>query len=315
MIEPEEQPEPEKSQEPPSTKTSFWVVVRRILWSLILLAVIAYGGAWFWLVNNEEKLIFHPSRIVSAPENIPRYRLSNVTLKTSDGVGLSGWQIQTSAGDSTGAWLLYLHGNAGNVSQWADRYYQFTRLGVNVLAVDYRGYGESEGHPDEQGLYRDAEAMYDYLADVVRVPPHRIILYGHSLGSAVAIELALRREAACLIVEGAFTSIPDRGQELYPYFPVWLFARNKFDSIHKIGFVTIPKLFIHAADDEVIPLKYGQRLFNAAAPPKIFLLVRGGHSESLFVDEEDVLGGIWSFLSNLHTIPLRKNPIQPDATQ
>lgn len=150
-------------------------------------------------------------------------------------------------------------------------------LGINLLAFDYRGFGASDGSPRESGLYEDALASYRYLTDSLRIPPSRIVIFGHSLGSGVAIDLATRVPAAALIVEGAYTSIPDRGQELYPYFPVRLIAAEQFASLAKIAKVTIPKLFLHSPADVVIPYEHGQRLFDEAREPKRFVTVKGGH--------------------------------------
>ena len=157
----------------------------------------------------------------------------------------------------TGLWLLICHGNAGNLSEF-DRpvhYAGLRGLGLSLLAFDYRGYGESGGSPGEQGLYRDADAAYRYLREERGVPADRIVLFGHSLGSAVAIDLASRVPAAGLIVEGALTSAVDRGRELYPYIPVGWIARSRFRSIDKLPAVSAPKLFLHATRDEVIPIR------------------------------------------------------------
>ena len=169
-------------------------------------------------------------------------------------------------------------------------------LGLSLLAFDYRGYGESGGAPSEQGLYRDADAAYRYLREDRGVPADRIVVFGHSLGSAVAIDLASRVPAAGLIVEGAFTSAVDRGQELYPYIPVRWIARSRFGSIDKVAGITVPKLFLHAARDEVIPLAHGRRLFEAAREPKTFVELQGGHGDAFDVDSARYFGSIGKFL-------------------
>ena len=169
-------------------------------------------------------------------------------------------------------------------------------MGLNLLAFDYRGYGESGGAPSEAGLYRDAEAAYRYLRRELGVPADRIILFGHSLGSAVAIDLASRVPPAGLIVEGAFTSATDRGQELYPYIPVRWIAASRFNSIGKMPLVTAPKLFLHAVHDEVIPLAHGRRLFEAASPPKRFVELGGGHAGC-------VRGGLGHLLREHRVVP------------
>lgn len=288
-------------------------LIARIGWSIVLLGVLGYGAVGMWFVINEGRLIYHPSRLVEQPNLAPGLKYDRVELRSKDNTRLVGWSMRTAEGDSSGAWVLYFHGNAGNIADCVDRYRLFEKLGINVFAGDYRGYGESEGRPDEPGLYLDAEAMYNYLVDVLRVPPHRIILYGHSLGSGVATELAMRREAACLVLEGAFQSMADREGELYPYLPIKLFTRNRFDSMSKIGLLNLPKLIVHAVDDTVISIDHGRALFDAAAPPKTFLILQGGHGGAVFTDEEKYLGGMRTFLGGLSIISLRQQPIPPGS--
>ena len=173
------------------------------------------------------------------------------------------------------------------------------RDGVNQLTFDYRGFGESAGSISEQGLYDDAHAAYEYLRDRIGVPPDRIIIYGHSLGSAVAIELATQVEAAGLIVEGAMTSVPDRAQEVYPYLPIRLIARSRFDSINRIESVRMPKLFMHATDDTTIPIAHGRRLFERAAEPKEFVEVGGGHDDAYDEDTEHYFAALARFVQSV----------------
>jgi fermentation-respiration switch protein FrsA (DUF1100 family) len=169
-------------------------------------------------------------------------------------------------------------------------------LGVNLLAFDYRGFGESGGSPSEQGVYTDAVAAYDYLRTVRGVPAERIIIFGHSLGSGVATELATRVPAAGLVLEGAFTSVVDRGQELYPWLPVRLIARNRFESIAKIDRVAMPKLLLHSPADSVIPIAHGEALLARAPEPKRLVEVRGGHEEAFLVDRATYYGAIAEFI-------------------
>jgi uncharacterized protein len=202
-------------------------------------------------------------------------------------------------------WLLVCHGNAGNLSEF-DRpvhYAGLRQLGLNLLAFDYRGYGESGGTPSEAGLYRDADAAYRYLTNQRGVPADRIVIFGHSLGSAVAVDLASRVRSAGLILEGAFTSATDRGRELYPYIPVRWIAKSRFSSVDKVARMTVPKLFLHAQGDEVIPLAHGRRLYEAASAPKTFVELGGGHGDAFDVDSARYFGSIASFLVTLKPTP------------
>ena len=254
-----------------------WAIITAALLYLGLLAVL-------WL--SESRLIYFPGaqRSLIAPPTWLGLRPERVEIPTEDSVTLVGWVMPSSEGAS-GLWLLICHGNAGNLSEF-DRpvhYAGLSRLGLNLLAFDYRGYGESGGAASEQGLYRDADAAYDYLRQR-GVPADRIVVFGHSLGSAVAIDLVSRTPAAGLIVEGALTSAVHRGQEIYPYIPVRWLARSRFSSIEKVSAVRMPKLFLHATADEVIPVAHGRRLFDAAPEPKTFVELEGGHGDAFDVD-------------------------------
>ena len=232
----------------------------------------------------------HPdrSRLEEAPERL-HLQSRDVTLRSSMRFPLVARLIPppaNAASSATAAWILYLHGASGNVGTvgYNQAWARFRNLGLGVFAVDYRGYGESGGTPSEAGLYRDSEAAYRYLRDVLHVAPSRIIIYGYSLGAAVAIDLAARVPAAGLIVEGAFLSIPSRGAELYPFLPVAWLARNHFASADKIARVAMPKLFIHARGDADIPISHGRRLFELARPPRSFQDVAGSHTDAYQVD-------------------------------
>jgi fermentation-respiration switch protein FrsA (DUF1100 family) len=161
----------------------------------------------------------------------------------------------------------------------------FNELGVNVLIIDYRGYGKSQGHPTEAGLYKDALAAYDYLFGRRDIDPQRIMAYGASLGGAVAVDLASKRNLSCLIVDSSFTSAADMAKRIYPFVPSFL-IRVRMDNIGKIKTIKIPKLFIHSKDDEIVPMELGRRLFEAAVPPKEFLEITGGHNEG-YMDSQD----------------------------
>lgn len=269
--------------------------------SLILLVLVAYLGLLLLLRLNESRLIYFPGpgRALLPPPTELDLPVRRVTFPTEDGLQLASWVIPAGA-SSSGYWLLICHGNAGNLSEFGRpaHYAGLRQLGLNLLAFDYRGYGESEGAPTEVGLYRDAKAAYRYLREQ-GIPPDRIIVFGHSLGSAVAVDLVSQAPAAGLIVEGAPTSVIERGQELYPFVPVRWLAVSRFPSIEKIPRVTIPKLFLHATGDEVIPVRHGRRLFEAAPPPKTFVELQGGHGDAFDVDSAEYFGSIRRFIAGL----------------
>ena len=270
-----------------------WTITAAILVYLVLLVLLRFfESRLIYFPGNQRTLIPPPVSL-----GLPTER---VEIPTDDGVTLVGWVIRSQP-TSTGLWLLICHGNAGNLSEF-DRpvhYAGLRRLGLNLLAFDYRGYGESSGRPSENGLYRDAEAAYRYLREKRDIPPDRIIVFGHSLGSAVAVDLVSRVPSAGLILEGALTSVIARGQELYPYIPVRWIAGSRFDSMEKISRVRVPKLFLHARGDDVIPLTHGRRLFEAAPQPKTFVELEGGHGDAFDLDSANYFGSIAKFLQHL----------------
>ena len=270
--------------------------LRRVLLWAIGLAVAGYGGVLIWLSTHESDLLYFPEKNLETSPEAFAIVYAKVSIPSTDGVKLTCWVIPSA--DTSTLWLLYLHGNAGNVGKrgYVEHYAQLHRLGLNILTVDYRGYGESSGQPDEQGMYDDAFAGYQYLRSSQHIPAERIIVYGYSLGSAVAVDLTSKVPATGLIVEGSFTSVPDIGQLQYPYVPVRLMARNRFASSSKIGLVNMPKLFIHARDDETIPIRFGRAPFDLALDPKTFLEVKGGHDNAHNVDAQLFYAGIQLFL-------------------
>jgi fermentation-respiration switch protein FrsA (DUF1100 family) len=268
---------------------------------LLAVAALCYLVVLLVLRLSESRMLYVPGgsrRLLDPPAELD-LGVRRVTVTASDGVRLMSWAMPVDEG--SGYWLLICHGNGGNISE-AGRPYHYAglrALGLSLFAFDYRGYGESEGAPSEDGLYRDADASYRYLRDTLGVPPERIVLFGHSLGSAVAVELAGRVPAAGLILDGALTSVVDRAQELFPYAPVRWIAASRYPSIERVGELTLPKLFLHARADEVIPIAHGRRLFEAAAQPKRFVELQGTHGDAFDADSAAYFGAIGRFVTEL----------------
>jgi fermentation-respiration switch protein FrsA (DUF1100 family) len=262
--------------------------LRRLLAFLGVLVVL-YAAVLAWFFVKEDGYVFHPERGTLLPPPAHLHLDSHdVKIRTSDGVTLVGRLIPPAPGldEHRVGWILYFHGAGGNLARAAynEAWARFRDLGLGVLAIDYRGFGESEGRPSEAGLYRDADAAYAWLTQTMHVPADHIVVYGYSLGTAVAVDLAARVPVAGLVVEGAFSTIAARAAELYPFLPVRVLAHNHFASLDKIARVTAPKLFIHAHDDDVIPISHGRRLYEAAVPPKTFADVAGNHTTAFKVD-------------------------------
>ncbi|MET0071124.1 MAG: alpha/beta hydrolase [Candidatus Thiodiazotropha sp.] len=244
-----------------------------LLLGLLLLLLFA-----LYLYLNQTNLIHLPDipgrELGATPERLG-LGYENVTLVTEDRVKLDGWYIPHHAPRAT---LLFFHGNAGNISHRLESIALFNSLGLSVLAIDYRGYGRSEGRPSEEGIYRDAETAWRYLREERGIPGRQILLFGRSLGGAVAAYLAAKQTALGVVLESTFTSVPDMAAELYPWLPVRWLARYHYDSGERMAAIRIPVMIIHSRDDEIIPFDHGRMLYDRAAEPKRFLELSGDHN-------------------------------------
>jgi len=231
-------------------------------------------GLLYYLAN---RAVYYPSKYPEGFWDAQKLvGASDAWMDTADGVKIHGWWARR---EGSALATLFLHGNAGNITNRAPRMQEIVAAGSSVLMLDYRGYGKSNGHPSEQGLYRDSEAGYIYLLGQ-GYRPEQIILHGESLGTAVAIDLASRRPSAALILEAPFTSASAVAGTVVPLVGPLLI--RSFDSLTKIRWIRMPMFFMHGDRDEVIPLRLGQELFAAAQGSKTFWDVQGaGHNDIL----------------------------------
>jgi len=240
----------------------------------------------------ESKSIFYPARSIAATPADIGLPFEDAFIKTQDNVTINAWLVKSSLGRGT---LVFCHGNAGNIGDRLEKILLFHQLGMNVLIIDYRGYGKSQGRPGEAGIYQDAVAAYDYLRSRNDIDHSAIIGYGASLGGAVVIDLAAKRDLAALIIHSSFTNAADMAKTIYPFIPSFLLA-TKLNSVVKVRTITTPKLFIHSRADEVVPFRLGERLYQAAAKPKEFLEISGGHNDTPADAQEKMARGIITFL-------------------
>ena len=236
-----------------------------------------------------------PGRALTATPRAVGLDYEDVTLTASDGVRVHGWYVPGASRQV----LLYFHGNAGNISHRVYSVREFHELGLGVFIIDYRGYGQSGGKPTEQGLYRDAEAAWRYLTADRGIAPDDVIVFGRSLGASVASWLAARENPLALIVDSAFTSVPDIGQEVYPWLPVRLLARFRHATREHVANADCPVLVVHSRDDEIIPFRHGEAIFGAAREPKTFLEIRGGHNDAHATSAAAYREGLRGFLDSL----------------
>jgi fermentation-respiration switch protein FrsA (DUF1100 family) len=256
----------------------------------LLLVVMVFG------CTLENSLIFQPSSELIATPNDVGLAYEDVTLATDDGVRINGWFVASAGADST---ILWLHGNAGNISHRVDNIRKFhDRVPAHILIIDYRGYGRSEGTVSERGTYEDAHAAMAYLRARNDVDGDRIVLFGRSLGAAVALELALSTGPRALILESPFTSISAMARTVLPFLPIGPFLRTRYDNLKKIRALRVPLLVLHGDRDGIIPYRQGRELFDAAPEPKSFYTIAGaGHNDTYLVGGEPYFETIANFVA------------------
>ena len=248
-----------------------------MLWNFLISVAIAYAAVMALVYLFQSRLIFYPEvgrEMVVSPQTYG-LKFEPADIRTTDGESLSAWWLPADEARGT---ILFFHGNAGNISHRLDYLLLFNRLRFNTLILDYRGYGKSTGSPSEEGTYRDAEAAWDYLSKVAPGRPRFIV--GHSLGGAIAVELARKHpEARGLVLEATLTSVQDMvEQSAWGFLPVGLILTQKFDALSKIGEVKMPVMIAHGTRDSIVPFQMGERLYEAAPAPKRFVKVEGaGH--------------------------------------
>ena len=250
---------------------------------VLLAAVLIYAVLAGYVYLMQPRLIYYPDmpgRDIEVTPGTIGLDYEDITLGTADGERLHGWFVPHPSARAT---LLFAHGNAGNISHRLESIRLFHDLGLAVLIFDYRGYGLSSGTTTEQGTYRDADAVWHYLVDERGIPPGAVVLFGRSLGAAVIADLAARTHPGAVILESAFTSVPDMAARLYPWLPVRWLASYRYDNAGKIREITAPVQLIHSRDDEIIPFSQGERLYAAANEPKRFLELHGGHNDGFHV--------------------------------
>ena len=242
--------------------------------------LIAYLVVLVVVMFLEESIIFLPSVYPEGDWQPAGLAVEDAWFQAADGTKLHGWYLPHPRARAA---VLFCHGNGGNITHRADALHMLNRrVGVSVLMFDYRGYGRSEGKPDEPGILADARAARAWLAARENIRESDIVMMGESLGGAVAVDLAARDGARALVVESAFSSLPDVGAYHYAWLPVRLLARTRLDSLSKIGNYRGPLLQAHGDRDTIVPIEFGRRLFEAANEPKQFLVLPGhNHNDSM----------------------------------
>jgi hypothetical protein len=235
-----------------------------VLYPFLGFALVAYAALVGGLFFFQRQLLYFPDKTRPELAGLEQLGVREVVLATEDGLSLLSWYLPSRPGRPV---ILYFHGNGGHIGYRVERLLRFAREGYGVLMLEYRGYGGNPGTPSESGFYADARAALDLL-EREAVPANRHVLYGESLGSGVAVQLAVQHGVAALILEAPFTSVAEVAQCHFPYVPAARMVIDRFDSLSRIGRVKAPILVLHGERDRVVPVRFGRALFNAAPEPK-----------------------------------------------
>lgn len=244
----------------------------------LILALISFLYVTVCLVAYlvQSRFVYFPDREEAGTPADAGLEFEDVTFESAGGTRLHGWYVPAPGARYT---LLYCHGNAGNISHRVESIRAFVDRGLSVFIFDYAGYGRSAGRPSERATYADALGAWDWLTRTAGVERDTVVLYGRSLGTAVAIELATEVDTRGLILVSPFTSAVELGARTFWWLPVRFLSRFRYNSMGKIAAVKEPKLFVHSLDDEVVPYGMGKRLYNRATRPKMWVKARGGHND------------------------------------
>jgi len=260
------------------------------------LVVIALGLVLLLFWGSQRRMLYHPFGAVPPPAAVGLERVEAVTFQTEDGLTLNGW-LAAPAAPATGDTVVVFNGNAGNRSFRADLARGLVSTGAAALLFDYRGYGGNPGTPSEAGLARDARAARRFLESRAEVDPRRIIYFGESLGAAVAVGLALEQPPRLLILRSPFTSLADAARYHFPYLPVGLLLRDRYQSLDRIGGAACPVLVIAGTRDRIIPVEQSRRLFEAAREPKRLAILEGAdHNDEALNAGPELMREVSGFL-------------------
>jgi len=277
----------------------------RALFSLTLLAAAAWALLTLLVFVSQSRLLYLPNipgrALVATPDDLG-LAWQELWLPAADGTRIHGWFVPA---DGAARTLLFFHGNAGNISHRLEWLRILNKLGLNVLLLEYRGYGQSEGRPSEDGIHLDAQAAWDWLRSEAAIPAERIILFGESLGAAVASRLATEVPAGGLVLFSAFTSVPDVAAQHYWFLPVHLLARFWHPTVEYVGDADMPVLIMHSPDDEIVPFEHAHRILAAAREPKLFVQTAGDHNNGFLLSESLIREAISAF-AELH-IPVENS--------
>ncbi len=259
----------------------------------IILGILLLNALMYF---QQSSMIFYPmSELYETPADWG-LDYEDVTFHTADDVQLHGWYIPNPQSEHV---LLFFHGNAGNISHRRHSIEIFHRLGLNVFIIDYRGYGQSKGKPGERGLYQDATAAWRYLTGEKGFTNNQVLIFGRSLGGAVAAKLASEVQARGLILESTFSSAQDFARVAFPVLSRLVLMRYDFNTADRIQRVNYPVLVLHSPDDEIMPYQLGEKVFRTANQPKEFINMQGDHNNGFIQSQPEYEQELGSWLKTL----------------
>ena len=268
---------------------------KRMLWIIISTLIGSYLALSLLMFLFQNKLLYFPTHDIYTTPDRYDLRYEEVFLTTADKCKIWAWFIPA---DNARGTVLFCHGNAGNLTHRLSSALDFHVARLNVLIFDYRGYGKSEGSPSEKGTYQDVMAAWRFLAEEKKIPAKQIIVFGRSLGGAIAAYAASQNAPGALILESAFTSVPDLAAQLYPLFPVRLLVRNRYPTRNYLSKITCPVLVIHSREDEIVPFSHGQALLAIANAPKEFLPITGTHGDGFITSRQEYRAKLGKFVTH-----------------
>ncbi len=238
-------------------KNNFLSVLKRLAFAYVVVCLFMWAA--------QRHLLYMPQNNIRPPVTYGLNNFEDIRLKSKDGTNLQAWYHKAESGYPT---IVYFHGNGDHIGGRAHYFKLLSDAGFGVLALSYRGYGKSEGSPSEEGFYSDARAIIEYASAKLMLTPHDIIIYGESIGTGVAVQMATEFPFAALILQSPYTSIDALAKDNYPWLPVNLLLEDHFDSLSKISNVHIPILLFHGEKDNIVPIRFGKELFEKANPIK-----------------------------------------------
>ncbi len=273
----------------------------KLLFYISLGAIGIFVTITLYLYFNQRSMIFFPYKDFIATPNHLDLKYMDVVIPLKKNQSIHGWYIEPTdtINSNSDKVILFCHGNAGNISHRLPTLQFLNSIGFKTLIFDYRGYGQSKGELSEESVYQDAEYFYNWLINNKNIKPENIVIFGRSLGGAVAIDLALKVACHSLIIESSFTSAADMGKKIFPFFPIKYILKYKFDSISKVEKLKRPILIIHSPDDDIIPYEMGEKLYEKASQPKRFLKISGLHNDLSYLNDPEYARTIQEFVGML----------------